>query len=406
MAMNAPVVPPPTLPVHFLRKRPDKVSGATAHSSSQSINLPSSNVVPPTQPIETACSAGSGSTFRAVDAHGGVDVINDSDGSVFGLVDEDEEWDAQGGPWTRSNDSPRPKRKLGAAIRLNVSMVALALSTELRAARGAAAAVAGRVLSRLPSGGEADSGTTRSPPLSKPPPFLSVSDDSYDLSNEDAPYDEEKEGCEYVDAGVASPVNAVTVTPTTTTSPGSKHKQHNGSHKKKQRQARAAKQKDGAVQGVKGSWIKVIQRVQAIWLKVDLGLTRSTHRAGPPGSVTFPATSTGFTGQYIPPSPTDRVFTPRELYEQGIQVLEWDGREPRALVDSKSRVFMMLVGSPKDESGWLHVRWAAERQMRLLGRLFKFPGSVKSSRRGNYRSVTCGILFGGGQTVRDARLAY
>ena len=42
--------------------------------------------------------------------------------------------------------------------------------------------------------------------------------------------------------------------------------------------------------------------------------------------VAFPVTSTGFTGQYVPPSADDRVYTPRELYEHGFQVLEWDGR--------------------------------------------------------------------------------
>ena len=76
--------------------------------------------------------------------------------------------------------------------------------------------------------------------------------------------------------------------------------------------------------------------------------------------------------------------------------------EPRALIDSNDRVFMMLAGSPKDESSWLKVRWDAERQMRRLARLFRFPRIPKRTCRGNYRSVTCGILFGGGQTVRTS----
>ena len=61
---------------------------------------------------------------------------------------------------------------------------------------------------------------------------------------------------------------------------------------------------------------------------------------------------------------------------------------------------MMLAGSPKDDAGWLRVRHGAERQMRRLAQTFKFSRVPKTSRRGNYRSVTCGILFGGGQTVR------
>ena len=60
----------------------------------------------------------------------------------------------------------------------------------------------------------------------------------------------------------------------------------------------------------------------------------------------------------------------------------------------------MLARSPKDESGWQAVHQGAERQMHWLAEQFKFSKTPKTSHRGNYASVTCGILFGGGQAVR------
>ena len=64
-------------------------------------------------------------------------------------------------------------------------MVALALSTELRAASGALASFAGSLVSRSSHGGDDKGSTTSAPSLSDTPPFMTVIDDLYDVSNED-----------------------------------------------------------------------------------------------------------------------------------------------------------------------------------------------------------------------------
>ncbi|PIL34678.1 hypothetical protein GSI_03458 [Ganoderma sinense ZZ0214-1] len=292
------------------------------------------------------------------------------------------------GPHTRSVESPLPKRKLGTSIRLNVSVVALAIASEIRAVANAASSAVAKVISCSPSRASdqhAGRDTLRTPV------FIGLGDNAYDVSNEDAPLEDD-----LLDA--LDDTQAAVSTITKTSFPTSKRAKHNQAHKKKQRLAEAIRQKQAGVQLMKSSLVSVVRNVRAVFVNVDLGLSRHTQSGVPPSPVTFPVTSTGFTGHYVPPVPGDnKASTAPQLYQQGFSVLEWDGREPHALVDSNDRVFMMLAGSPKDEHGWLAVRHAAERQMRRLAATFKFAKSPKTSRRGNYRSVTCGILFGGGQ---------
>ena len=63
----------------------------------------------------------------------------------------------------------------------------------------------------------------------------------------------------------------------------SKRKSHSKSHKKKQRQDKAEKLKKAGVQSLlKASWGRVMRRVEAVIINVDLAFTRGTRQRVPP----------------------------------------------------------------------------------------------------------------------------
>ena len=92
------------------------------------------------------------------------------------------------GPRTRSLDSPLPKRKLGAAIRVNVTVVALAIAAEMRAVSDAASSAVGKLLSsaRSSAGDEEAHARRATKPL-----FMRFEDDAYDVANQDVQHEQD-----------------------------------------------------------------------------------------------------------------------------------------------------------------------------------------------------------------------
>ncbi|KAJ7856944.1 hypothetical protein B0H14DRAFT_2507528 [Mycena olivaceomarginata] len=94
-----------------------------------------------------------------------------------------------------------------------------------------------------------------------------------------------------------------------------------------------------------------------------------------------------------------RYFTLPELDEMGCAYIEWNGRDPKLIVDSEGRIIAILLGQPNDPDWENVVKEAAKalRHARCSARRAGvwFPGS--SHRRGTYYSITAGASFGGGQ---------
>ncbi|KAJ7900457.1 hypothetical protein B0H13DRAFT_2336660 [Mycena leptocephala] len=94
-----------------------------------------------------------------------------------------------------------------------------------------------------------------------------------------------------------------------------------------------------------------------------------------------------------------RYFTLRELDEMGNEYIEWNGKDPKLVVDSEGRIVAILLGEP-DDPEWAHVVAEAAKALRRARRSAMRAGIWRpgsSHRRGTYYSITAGVSFGGGQ---------
>ncbi|PPQ87434.1 hypothetical protein CVT24_001371, partial [Panaeolus cyanescens] len=87
-----------------------------------------------------------------------------------------------------------------------------------------------------------------------------------------------------------------------------------------------------------------------------------------------------------------------ELLEIGFEVVKWDGREARPLLDSHGRVCGVLAGRPRGAS----YEAALDRTDQFLqseNRAEQFQAAENKHRRGKFAAIAFGISFGGGQKL-------
>lgn len=86
-----------------------------------------------------------------------------------------------------------------------------------------------------------------------------------------------------------------------------------------------------------------------------------------------------------------------QAYHRGSYVSVF--RDARPLLDNASRVFAVLVGSPRDAEGWAQVNADAQQAFDAARCTYKLDPKQMSHRRGVYPAITAGISYGGGQKV-------
>ncbi|KAJ7846129.1 hypothetical protein B0H13DRAFT_2363214 [Mycena leptocephala] len=96
---------------------------------------------------------------------------------------------------------------------------------------------------------------------------------------------------------------------------------------------------------------------------------------------------------------TGRLRTFEELKRDGARLLEWNGRDPKLIVDCQGRIIAILLGTPEDPD-WPGVMKDAIAWLRYVRRLARRRGVWRKGivhRRGRYFVITAGVSFGGGQ---------
>ncbi|KAG0692936.1 hypothetical protein DFH29DRAFT_881896 [Suillus ampliporus] len=87
-----------------------------------------------------------------------------------------------------------------------------------------------------------------------------------------------------------------------------------------------------------------------------------------------------------------------DLVQQGLKVVEWDGRTPHILLDKEERIIGVLAGHPKDDC-WQDTVAAACTAMEDARSRCVFADDDMKHRRGAYPCLAVGVSFGGGQKI-------
>ncbi|KAF7797720.1 hypothetical protein EIP86_008920 [Pleurotus ostreatoroseus] len=137
----------------------------------------------------------------------------------------------------------------------------------------------------------------------------------------------------------------------------------------------------------------------------------------------LPTTSNGFTGKIQPLG--DRVKTLQELLDEGFRLQPWDGVSPIVFEDIRRRIFLVLAGRPVGDPTWSNlvsdvdaVLAKAAEEVKITvckncrGQSWEERCAKCRNRRGDFKSLTAGVSFGGGQmspnnlvnSPRDARV--
>ncbi|KAJ7166568.1 hypothetical protein C8R43DRAFT_877950 [Mycena crocata] len=98
------------------------------------------------------------------------------------------------------------------------------------------------------------------------------------------------------------------------------------------------------------------------------------------------------------PTGRKKARTLPELLQLGMRLIQWNGYDPRPLVDAQGRVFAVLAGQPRDPT----YAAAAQRVYALLcreGAAAAFPTNMYKHRRGFFAAINVGLSYGKGQTV-------
>ncbi|KAJ7039279.1 hypothetical protein C8F04DRAFT_1254984 [Mycena alexandri] len=96
-----------------------------------------------------------------------------------------------------------------------------------------------------------------------------------------------------------------------------------------------------------------------------------------------------------------RPTTLAEIHEREDEVLEWNGRDPKLIVDSEGRIIAILLGT----SGGSGLARCHPRRRQGYGACeahCSTPGAFRAGRihrRGRYLPLTSGVSFGGGQRI-------
>ncbi|KAJ7840504.1 hypothetical protein B0H14DRAFT_3458046 [Mycena olivaceomarginata] len=85
-----------------------------------------------------------------------------------------------------------------------------------------------------------------------------------------------------------------------------------------------------------------------------------------------------------------------ELIGVGFQLIPWNGFDPQPLVDSEGRVFLVLVGQPRDERYCASVGHAYD-FIKQQGAAAHFPAAFCKHRRSLFAAINVGLTFGKGQ---------
>ncbi|KAJ7725471.1 hypothetical protein B0H16DRAFT_1736133 [Mycena metata] len=96
---------------------------------------------------------------------------------------------------------------------------------------------------------------------------------------------------------------------------------------------------------------------------------------------------------------THRLRTLPELLDEGGEVVEWNGRDPKLIVDAQGRIIAILLGTPEDGE-WPRVIEDAVAAMARARREAIRSGEWRVGtvhRRGTHLPVRDGVSFGGGQ---------
>ncbi|KAI0088584.1 hypothetical protein BDY19DRAFT_906589 [Irpex rosettiformis] len=92
----------------------------------------------------------------------------------------------------------------------------------------------------------------------------------------------------------------------------------------------------------------------------------------------------------------EKKYHPLQYYiEQGYRVIEWDGKDTKALLDKDRRIIAVCAGHPTALTDWQDVVDGIRVAIQELERKFDFRGH--NERRGDYVSANFGVSFGGGQ---------
>ncbi|KAJ7033052.1 hypothetical protein C8F04DRAFT_1261393 [Mycena alexandri] len=97
--------------------------------------------------------------------------------------------------------------------------------------------------------------------------------------------------------------------------------------------------------------------------------------------------------------PTRRILTLPELDAMDCEVVEWNGRDPKLIVDAEGRIIAVLLGQP-DDPEWEDVIQRASKALERARRSAVRHGLWRpgdSHRRGRHVSFGGGASFGGGQ---------
>ncbi|KAI0703089.1 hypothetical protein C8Q76DRAFT_697500 [Earliella scabrosa] len=112
-----------------------------------------------------------------------------------------------------------------------------------------------------------------------------------------------------------------------------------------------------------------------------------------------PVASTAHVGARMPAGSEDRASIRLEDLERlGIQVVHWDGRDTRPVVTPEGLIPVIAAGRPTCERYDRDVNTMSQICEEIRG-AYAFNPNAKANRRGEYRSVSIGVSFGGGQTV-------
>ncbi|KAF8163730.1 hypothetical protein B0H34DRAFT_696626 [Crassisporium funariophilum] len=92
----------------------------------------------------------------------------------------------------------------------------------------------------------------------------------------------------------------------------------------------------------------------------------------------------------------EKEYSLKELLNGGFRLVEWDGIDPRPLVDDRGLIYAVLAGRPYDSSYAKDATISYE-AIRQAGERTAFHHSETKHRRGNFPALAVGISYGNGQ---------
>ncbi|KAF9037522.1 hypothetical protein BJ165DRAFT_1353445 [Panaeolus papilionaceus] len=111
----------------------------------------------------------------------------------------------------------------------------------------------------------------------------------------------------------------------------------------------------------------------------------------------FPVTKPAWIGKQIPDGKSEHSLE-YLIQEEGMTLIDWDGRTTHTITDRSHRNIGLLGGVPRTRN-WDEVQQDAAAAIRRAGTLLYVPENKLRNRRGQFISVAMGLSFGGGRKV-------